>query len=522
MNTREGWGMRDVGKLREPGTGNRERVSFRAQRGIAVVPVESPRSGSLRSVAALGMTLLLGASPAFAQAGNPQRPAAATAAPNAQQAPPLDLTAVSLPIPPAGKLVAITNATIMTASNGTIEKGTIVIRDGKIAAVGADVPVPAGAKIIDGTGKYVTPGIIDAHSHSAAEAINEGTLSITSMVRIEDVLRQDGISLYRQLAGGTTTLNILHGSANTIGGQNAVVKLRYGLPVDSLKFEGAPPGIKFALGENVRQTNRNLQPGQQGRFPRTRMGVEDLLRDAFTRAQEYRRDWQQYDAKKKAAKTAAERAALIPPARDLELDALVEVLEGKRLVHCHSYRADEILMMLRVAKDFGFRVATFQHVLEGYKIADELAKAGSGASTFADEWAYKMEAWDAIPYNAALMAERGVVVTINSDSDERARRLYQEAAKAMHYGGASEQEALKMITLNAAKQLGIDKRVGSIDVGKDADLAIFTAHPFAPNARVDMTLIDGRVFFDRATSPTLEQLIEQMKQRKPHVASEDR
>jgi len=342
------------------------------------------------------------------------------------------------------------------------------------------------------------------------------------MVRIEDVLRQDGISLYRQLAGGTTTLNILHGSANTIGGQNAVVKLRYGLPVDSLKFEGAPPGIKFALGENVRQTNRNLQPGQEGRFPRTRMGVEDLLRDAFTRAQEYHRDWQQYDAKKKAAKTAAERAALIPPARDLELDALVEVLEGKRLVHCHSYRADEILMMLRVAKDFGFRVATFQHVLEGYKIGDELAKAGSGASTFADEWAYKMEAWDAIPYNASLMAERGVVVTINSDSDERARRLYQEAAKAMHYGGTSEQEALKMITLNAAKQLGIDKRVGSIEVGKDADLAIFTAHPFAPNARVDMTLIDGRVFFDRATSPTLEQLIEQMKQRKPRVTSEGR
>ena len=407
--------------------------------------------------------------------------AAQSATPPAQ---PAISSPLGLPIPQAGTLVAITNATILTASNGTIEKGTIVIRDGKIAAVGADVAVPTGAKVIDGTGKYVTPGIIDAHSHSAAEAINEGTLSITSMVRIADVLRQDGISLYRQLAGGTTTLNILHGSANTIGGQNAVVKLRYGLPVDSLMFEGAPPGIKFALGENVRQTNRSLQPGQQARFPRTRMGVEDLLRDAFTRAQEYRRDWQQYETKRRAASTAAQRAALVPPPRNLELDALVEVLEG-------------------------------------YKVADELAKAGSGASTFADEWAYKMEAWDAIPFNAALMAERGVVVTINSDSDERARRLYQEAAKAMHYGGASEQEALKMITLNAAKQLGIDKRVGSIEVGKDADIAIFTAHPFAPNARVDMTLIDGRVFFDRATSPTLEQLIEQMKQRRPRIASEE-
>jgi imidazolonepropionase-like amidohydrolase len=204
----------------------------------------------------------------------------------------------------------------------------------------------------------------------------------------------------------------------------------------------------------------------------------------------------------------------------LQLDALVEVLEGKRLVHCHSYRADEILMMLRVAKDFGFRVATFQHVLEGYKVADELAAAGSGGSTFADNWAYKLEAWDAIPHNAALMAERGVVVSINSDSDERARRLYQEAAKAMKYGGASEETALRMITLNAALQLGIDKRVGSIDVGKDADLAIFNGHPFAPASRVEMTLIDGRVFFDRATAPTLEWLIQRMKGR-PRVTSED-
>jgi imidazolonepropionase-like amidohydrolase len=501
---------------RERGTGNREPLSFRAaRRGILGVPGEwrAARLGQQGFLAALGMTVMVATALGAQQATPP------AASPNA---PALDLSAVSLPIPAAGRLVAITNATIMTASGATIPKGTIIIRDGKIAAVGADVAVPAGAKVIDGAGKYVTPGIIDAHSHSAAEAINEGTLSITSMVRIEDVLRQDGISLYRQLAGGTTTLNILHGSANTIGGQNAVVKLRYGLPVDSLMFEGAPPGIKFALGENVRQTNRQLQPGQQGRFPRTRMGVEDLLRDAFTRAQEYRREWQQYDSKRKAATTAAARSALVPPARDLELDALVEVLEGKRLVHCHSYRADEILMMLRVAKDFGFRVATFQHVLEGYKVADELAKAGSGASTFADMWGYKMEAWDAIPFNAALMAERGVVVTINSDSDERARRLYQEAAKAMHYGGVSEQEALKMITLNAAKQLGIDKRVGSIEIGKDADLAIFTGHPFAPNSRVDMTLIDGRVFFDRATSPTLEQLIEQMRTRvRPRVTSEE-
>ena len=425
---------------------------------------------------------------------------------------------LGVPIPPAGTLVAITNATILTASHGTIQRGTILIRDGKIAAVGADVHIPPGAKIIDGNGKYVTPGIIDAHSHSASEAINEGTESITAQVRIEDVLRQDGTSLYRQLAGGTTTLNILHGSANTIGGQNAVVKLRYGLPVDSMLFAGAPPGIKFALGENVRQTSRATPT----RYPRTRMGVEDVLRDAFTRTREYQAEWKKYDAAKAAFDKAKQRGAVapVPPNRDLQLDALVEVLDGKRLVHCHSYRADEILMMLRVAKDFGFRVASFQHVLEGYKVADELAAAGSGGSTFADNWAYKLEAWDAIPHNAALMAERGVVVSINSDSDERARRLYQEAAKAIKYGGASEETALRMITLNAATQLGIDKRVGSIDVGKDADLAIFNGHPFAPASRVEMTLIDGRVFFDRTTAPTLEWLIQRLKGR-PRVTSED-
>jgi imidazolonepropionase-like amidohydrolase len=420
---------------------------------------------------------------------------------------------LAAPIPPAARLVAITNATILTASHGTIERGTIVIRDGKIAAVGADVRVPAGAQVIDGTGKFVTPGIIDAHSHSASEAINEGTQSITAEVRIEDVLRQDAINLYRALAGGVTTINVLHGSANTIGGQNAVLKLRWGLPVDSLRFAAAPPGIKFALGENVRQSNRTFAPGQPRRYPTTRMGVEALLRDAFSRAQAYRREWQAHEAARKARRRGEPEP--VPPRRDLELDALVEVLEGTRLVHCHSYRADEILMMLRVAKDFGFRVASFQHVLEGYKVADELAAAGSGASTFADNWAYKWEAYDAIPHNAALMAERGVRVSINSDSDERARRLYQEAAKAMHYGGASEEEALRMITLNAAWQLGVDDRVGSIDVGKDADIAIFNGHPFAPASRVEMTLVDGRVFFDRRTAPTLEHIMEQTPRRRP-------
>ncbi|HEV8598173.1 MAG TPA: amidohydrolase family protein [Gemmatimonadales bacterium] len=436
--------------------------------------------------------------------------------PAAPAAPPV----LSVPIPPAATLVAITNATIITASHGTIEKGIIVIRNGKISGVGKDLAVPAGAQVIDANGKYVMPGIIDAHSHSAAEAINEGSQSVTAQVRIQDVLREDGISLYRSLAGGVTTLNVLHGSANTIGGQNAVIKLRWGLPVDSLLFAGAPPGIKFALGENVRQTNVPQIPGRTPRYPRTRMGQEEVLRDAFTRAREYQAEWKAYETAKKAVKKG--QLEPIPPARDLQLDALVEILEGKRLVHAHSYRSDEILMLLKVAKDFGFRIASLQHVLEGYKIADEIAAAGTGASTFADNWAYKLEAYDAIPHNAALMAERGVVVTINSDSDERARRLYQEAAKAMKYGGASEEEAIRMITLNAAKQLGVEKQTGSIDIGKDADLAIFSGHPFAPASRVEMTLIDGRVFFDRNKAPTLENLIEMLKRRpRPNTTSEN-
>jgi len=423
------------------------------------------------------------------------------------------LPVLKVDIPPAATLVAITNATILTASHGTIENGTILIRNGKIAAVGKDLAVPAAAQVIDGKGKFVMPGIIDAHSHSAAESINEGSLSNTAMVRIEDVLREDAIGLYRSLAGGVTTLNVLHGSANTVGGQNAVVKLRWGLPVDSLLFAGAPPGIKFALGENVRQTNVPQTPGRTPRYPRTRMGQEELLREVFTRAQEYQAEWKAYEAAKTQRRKDAKMAEPIPPKRDLQLDAMVEILEGKRLVHAHSYRSDEILMLLKVAKDFNFRIASLQHVLEGYKIADEIAAAGTGASTFADNWAYKLEAFDAIPFNAALMAERGVKVSINSDSDERARRLYQEAAKAMKYGGASEEEAIRMITLNAAWQLGVDKLTGSIDVGKDADIAIFNGHPFAPASRVEMTLIDGRVFFDRNKAPTLEALIEAMKRR---------
>src|SRR5687767_11508988 len=475
-----------------------------------MTPINSLRALALRRIATAGRYgIALAISALTLQAQTPAAPAAQS---------PGELDPLALPAPSAGTLVAITNANIMTASHGNIMGGTILIRNGKIAEIGANVTVPAGAKVIDGRGKWVTPGIIDAHSHTANEGINEGSQSVTAEVRMEDVLRQDGISLYRHLAGGTTTVNILHGSANTIGGQNAVIKLRFGLPVDSLRYEHSVPGIKFALGENVRRTSN----AQSTRYPRSRQGVEDLLRESFIGAQEYKREWDAYNTTKAAwdkANARSRGAAPIPPRKDLEKDALVEVMEGKRLVYWHSYRADEILMALRVAKEFGFK-PHFTHILEGYKLADELAAAGATASTFADMWGYKLEAWDAIPHNAALMAERGVVTTINSDSDERARRLYQEAAKAMRFGGASEEAALRMITLNAAVQLGIDKHTGSIDVGKDADIAIFNGHPFAPASRVEMTMIDGRVFFDRSTAPTLEWLMQLMRNR-PKVTSED-
>ncbi len=419
----------------------------------------------------------------------------------------------TMPIPPAAHLVAITNATILTVSHGTIPRGTIVIREGKIAAVGADVAVPPGAQVIDATGRYVMPGIIDEHSHSAIEVVNEITNAIDPEVRMADVVKEDMPTIYWQLAGGVTMMHVLHGSANAIGGQNTLLKLRWGLPVDSLFFEGAPPTIKFALGENPKESNFEAIPGHP-RYPQTRMGVEEIIRDAFTRAVAYRTEWQQYEAARRALRRG--QVEPIPPRRDLQLDALVEIMDGRRLVNAHCYRADEILMLLKVAHDFGWRVASLEHGLEGYKVADEIAAAGTAVSTFSDMWGYKLEAYDAIPQNAALLTQHGVVVAINSDDDERARRLYQDAAKTMHFGGASETDALKMITLNPARILGIENRVGSIDVGKDADLAIFSGHPFAPASRVEMTLVDGRVFFDRTTAPTLEHEIQQLQEQRQH------
>jgi imidazolonepropionase-like amidohydrolase len=400
-------------------------------------------------------------------------------------------------------IILIQNATVLTASHGTIDHGSVLIKDGKIAAVGPSVKAPKDAQVIDGSGLFVMPGIVDCHSHIAIEGdVNEGSLSVSSIANIADVLNSDDIAIYRDLAGGVTAANILHGSANPIGGQTIVIKLRWGQPASKLPFEGALPGIKFALGENPKHSNFGGR-GAAARYPATRMGVEETIRAAFTEARDYKTEWDKYDKR-----IAAGEKDVIPPHRDLHLDPLVEVLEGKRYVHAHSYREDEILMLLRVAKEFGFKVRTFQHALEGYKVADELAAAGAGASTFSDWWAYKVEAYEAIPYNAALLTRRGVLVSVNSDDAEEATHLNQEAAKSIKYGGLSHDEALKLVTLNPAIQLGIDKRVGSIDPGKDADLVIYNHDPLSAYAVVQKTLIDGRIYFDRqkdiAERPNLE------------------
>jgi imidazolonepropionase-like amidohydrolase len=402
------------------------------------------------------------------------------------------------PVPPARDAsFAIMGATILTAGpQGTIEKGTILVKDGKIAAVGATVDLPSGLPVINATGQYVMPGIIDAHSHTAVEgSVNECTDAITPEVRVTDVIDARDVNVYREIAGGVTAINVLHGSCNAIGGQNAVLKMRWGKssPAD-LVLKDAPRGVKFALGENPKRANFNA-PGQR-RYPGTRMGVEALIRGSFEDAKAYQREWAEYEQKAKAAGPKADKP--VPPRKNLRLEELADILDGKVMVHAHCYRSDEILMLIKVADDMGFKIRTFQHVLEGYKVAREIAKHGAGASTFSDWWAYKMEAHDAIPYNAAVMAAKGVNVSLNSDSDELARRLYWEAAKVVKYGGVPEEQAIKMITANPAWQLGIDKQTGTLEVGKDADIAIFSAHPFSPDARVEMTLVEGTVVFDRA------------------------
>lgn len=397
-----------------------------------------------------------------------------------------------LPERPATLLVR--NATVwISAAAGNLTGADLLVRDGRIAAVGKSLAAPAGAVVIDATGKHVTPGLIDAHSHTAIQrGINEFAHSVTAEVRVGDVVDPTDISVYRQLAGGVTSANLLHGSANAIGGQNQVIKMRWGQDAEALKFEGAKPGIKFALGENVKRANFPATESDP-RYPTTRMGVEQVMRDAFLAAQRYREQ-------RKADPTTR---------RDLQMDTLVELLEKKRVIHIHSYRADEILMFVALAKEFGLEVATFQHVLEAYKVAPEIASLGAGASGFSDWWAYKVEVQNAIPYNGAMTHKAGVVTSFNSDSDELARRLNTEAAKALRYGGKAwgmtEADALKFVTLNPAKQLRIEGRVGSLEVGKDADFVIWSASPLSSAAKAEQTWIDGRRYFDLSEDAQLRE-----------------
>ena len=399
--------------------------------------------------------------------------------------------------------ILVNDATLWTCGpKGILEDWDILFIDGKIDKIAPDISVPKGsAIIIDAKGKHVTPGLIDCHSHSAASSINEGAQAVTAEVRIKDVLFADDINIYRQLGGGLTTANVLHGSANPIGGQNAVIKLRWGVSPNDLLYKNAPQGIKFALGENVKQANW----GGNGRYPQTRMGVEQIIRDAFRAAQDYRHIHKTYN------RSSTAQRKKIPPRIDLELEALAEILEGTRLLHCHSYRQDEILMLTRIAEDFGFTIATFQHVLEGYKIADRLAEHGAGASTFSDWWQYKYEVIDAIPYNGSLMAKNDVLVSFNSDDDELARRMNTEATKAIKYGGLTEEEALKFITINPAKQLKIDKWVGSLEENKEADFVIWDGPPLSIYSKVQETWIEGSRYFSIDENIILEERDQQLR-----------
>jgi imidazolonepropionase-like amidohydrolase len=398
---------------------------------------------------------------------------------------------------PEATTVLFKNATVWTnEKDGILENADVLVSNGKIQKVGKGLTAPAGATTVDASGKHLTSGIIDEHTHiGVSRGVNEGTQASSAEVRIGDVVNPEDINIYRQLSGGVTAAQQLHGSANPIGGQSSLIKFRWGKTAEELKIKGADGYIKFALGENVKQSNWG--DNQTIRFPQTRMGVEQVFVDHFTRAKEY----------------GALKASGKPYRKDLELEALLEIINKERFITCHSYRQSEINMLMKVAEQFGFTVNTFTHILEGYKVADKMAEHGAGGSTFADWWAYKFEVWEAIPYNGALMHEQGVVVAYNSDDAEMARRLNQEAAKAVKYGNVSEEDAWKFVTLNPAKLLHLDDRMGSIKAGKDADLVLWSDNPLSIEAKALQTYVDGVKYFDREEDEELRQAMASEKNR---------
>jgi imidazolonepropionase-like amidohydrolase len=385
--------------------------------------------------------------------------------------------------------VLIKNATVLTVTKGNLESSDVLVQNGVITQIGKNLTAPAGVTAIDATGKYVMPGIIDAHSHVGLDVVNEGSAPITSEIRMKDVVNPTEIGIYRALAGGVTVSHAMHGSANVVGGQNATLKHRWGSmdPADVI-MQDAPRTIKFALGENptrVHGRGNNIQP-------RSRMGVEAVIRNGFNEAIQYKKAWEAYQlAKVQKGNTTP------PPAYSERLQTLADILDGKIIIHCHSYRADEIYMLINVVKDFNIKKVVFQHTNEGFKVAPEIAEYTMGASVFADWWAYKMEVYYSTAFNAAILQKNGAITSINSDSAELIRHLYHEAAKTQRYGGLTDEEALAMITINPAKQLGIEDKVGSIEVGKQADLVIFEGHPLSAYAVPQMTFVDGVKYFDR-------------------------
>ncbi len=383
----------------------------------------------------------------------------------------------------------IKNATLLTATHGRIEHGSVYVKDGKIVAFGANVSAPSTATVIDADGKYVTSGIIDPHSHMALDGdVNEATSPVVPQMMMKDAFEYTDKAIYRALAGGVTTSLLLHGSADMIGGQAVVIKTKYGLDRDQMLFPGAPQSIKFASGENPKRVF-----GDKKQLPSTRMGNFEVMREAFTQAKDYQRQWDEYNAKvTKGDKNAT------PPKKDLKMDALVQVLQGKMLVQIHCYRADEFLTEIAIANEFGYKIRAFHHALEAYKVPQALAQNNIAIATFSDWWGFKYEAWDAIPWNAVMAMRAGVRVAVKSDSDDYMRRLNQEAAKTMRYGGATEDEAVQMMTINPAWIIGVDDKTGSIDVGKDADLVLWDGYPLSTYGIPQKVWIDGDVYFDRA------------------------
>ncbi len=395
--------------------------------------------------------------------------------------------------------VLIQNATLMTITDGIIENGDVLIVDGVITAIGADLSAPSGVSVVDGTGKYVMPGIIDAHSHLNTVSTNEARNPVTAEVTMEESINPNSVSIYRALAGGVTSIHLMHGSANVIGGQGETLKLRYGVTQDEMRFADAKRTIKFALGENPTRVH-----GQgNGIQPRTRMGVEQIIRSHFDEALDYRMKREAYLAVKEAYEgdRRGRTAPPVPVAKNLRYDVLNDIIDGEILVHCHSYRADEILMLMRVFNDYGIKNYTFQHANEAFKVAPEIAKNGAYTSVFADWWAYKFEVYYSTAYNATILNENGVTNSINSDSNELIRHLNHEAAKTVRYGETSEADALKMITINPAKQLGIDDMVGSLEIGKQGDVAIWSGHPLSIYSKVEHTYVDGKKYFDLYMDP---------------------